>query len=399
MNKSVNKSMNALENQSVNPHVNKTLINNVIVNNNVVLIKVDYNISSPSDIFRIEQSKETINSILGKGFKVVLMTHLGRPKAAEEIYSTRTIIDVVSNVLEHKVEFLSQFQSNNGVDYINIDEGFKRVKDEIINSKNKIFLLENVRFAQVENSMDKDLRMHLALNYRSLGSLLVDEAFSVSHRNDITNTELRTLMNVEFGSTYKKEVLELSKLKSPTKPFYLYMGGAKVETKLPLIKNLLPKVDKVFIGGMICFTFLYICGLNGDAVPELFNAPIEYDYIEEVKEIYFKYKDKITLPVDFIYEPIADQVIPGDIGPLSAALFANSLIEANTVFWNGAFGQVESKNFDYSTKVFVKKLIESECISYVGGGDTESILTVEDKSKITFVSTGGGATLDFITKL
>jgi phosphoglycerate kinase len=364
------------------------MIHKNLPSNSTVLLKVDYNISSLTDTYRILMTKETINQLLVLNNKILLLTHYGRPKNSESELSTNNLIDVISNVLETKVVYINQYYN------------FGLAKNTIENSKSKIFILENTRYSEFESSEDKIQMQNLAKKYASLGSFYIDEAFSVSHREEVTNTTIKEFLPNAIGQRYKIELLNLNKLKSPAKPFYLYMGGAKVETKLPLIKTLLEKADKVFIGGMICFTFLKANEKLGNIIPPLFDSYIDETVLNEVCETLLKYKSKIVLPVDLVYKSVEGKVQAGDTGSLTCNIFCNSIEEAHTIFWNGAFGEVEVPNLDYSTKSFIKKLVQpNDCFIIVGGGDTESILTQNQKSKLDFVSTGGGATLDYISKL
>jgi phosphoglycerate kinase len=356
--------------------------------NSTVLLKVDYNISSLTDTFRILMTKETVDQLLMQNNKILLLTHYGRPKKSELELSTSNLIEVISIILGNKTEYINQY------------ENFELAKQTIDTSKSKIFILENTRYSEFESSEDKIQMKNLAKEYSSLGSFFVDEAFSVSHREEVTNTTIKEFLPNTLGQRYKIELLNLNKLKSPSKPFYLYMGGAKVETKLPLIRTLLERADKVFIGGMICFTFLRAFEKLGNNIPPLFDSYVDETVLNEVCETLIKYKSKIVLPIDLVYKSVEGKVQAGDIGSLTCNIFCNSIDEAHTIFWNGAFGEVEVPNLDFSTKSFIKKLVQpNDCFIIVGGGDTESILTQNQKSKLDFVSTGGGATLDYISKL
>lgn len=355
--------------------------------NSIILVKVDYNISSLNDTYRIEMSKPTIGELISQNYKVVLITHYGRPVNQESEFSTKNILETVSKTLGQEVEYFNQFES------------FDKAKNKIINSNSKVFLLENTRFDKSESSQDTEARLQLAKNYQILGQYLIDEAFSVSHRSEVTNTELNQLLPNHKGLRYLIEIQNLDNLKTPEKPFYIYMGGAKVKTKLPIIKNLITRADKIFIGGMICFTFLKVQEEMGIKIPPLFDSPIEEESKEEVRTLLEEYSSKLVLPIDLVYKSVDGKILAGDVGSLTTNIFCNSTKEANSIFWNGAFGQVEIPNLDYSSKSFVQALIENQAAYVVvGGGDTEAFIQPKQKEKIDFVSTGGGATLDYISK-
>ncbi|MGL4757798.1 MAG: phosphoglycerate kinase [Patescibacteria group bacterium] len=356
--------------------------------NSIVLLKVDYNISSLQDTFRIKSTLPTINQLSKQNNKVVIVTHFGRPKNNEKEFSTKHLLSPLGEILESKVVFIDQYQS------------FDEAKALIEKSKEVFFLLENTRFSDLEDSQNKVFRLELAKKYSTLANFYVDEAFSVSHRKEVTNTEIKDCLENSLGMQYQKETSQLSLLKDPKKQFYIYMGGAKVETKLPLIKSLLNKADKVFLGGKLCFTFLKAAEELGERIPPLFDGEVQQEFLDEVRDILTKHRKKIILPVDLVYESSDNKLFPGDIGSLTANIFCNEILNAQTIFWNGAFGHTEVPTFAYSTKLFISRLVESNDRSiFVGGGDTETLLSEEIKNKLTFVSTGGGATLDFISKL
>ncbi len=356
--------------------------------NSIVLIRVDYNISTLNDTYRIESSKNTIENVLSQGYKVVLITHYGRPLQNETEFSTLNLVPTIKNILNEELEYVNQYDS------------FTEAKTIISNSDKRLFILENTRFNKDENCDDTALRNELGKKYAVLGNYFIDEAISVSHRQEVTNTEITKYLPHNKGIRYDLEIENLNKLKSPEKPFYIYMGGAKVETKLPIIKKLISKADKIFLGGMICFTFLKVSESLGSKIPPLFDSPIDENSIIEVKELLLKYKEKLILPIDLVYKSTDGKIVAGDIGSLTTNIFCNSVKEAETIFWNGSFGQVELPTLDYGTNQFVQQLIElTDTFVVVGGGDTEALLTSKQKEKIDFVSTGGGATLDYISKL
>jgi phosphoglycerate kinase len=353
-----------------------------------VLVKVDYNISSDNAAYRIEATKKTIFELISEGHKVVLITHYGRPQAKEQSLSTKNLVPVIEKSLGIKVVYINQFKS------------FEVATQQIKKSHNQLFILENTRYDLDEVSEVVEKKYNLAKKYSQIGSFFVDEGFSVSHRNEATNTYIKKFLPFAFGYRYKLEIENLNKLKDPKKPFFIVMGGAKVETKLPLIKAIIKKADKIIIGGMICFTFLEEQRRIGKKIPPLFDTPFNESLIQEVKQLFLKYPDKIILPVDLVYKSVGGKVIAADIGSLSSEIFCNTLKNAKTIFWNGALGEVEQQSFDYSTMQLKKALVANQkAFILCGGGDTEAILSEDDKSRLDFVSTGGGACLDYLTRL
>ena len=352
-----------------------------------VLVKVDFNLSSLTETYRIQSTQKTILELISEGNKVVLMTHYGRPTKQEKIYSTKNLQQVIEEVIGVKAKYINQFDS------------FDKAAKLIANSKSKLFLLENTRFNPIEEKGTTQEKFLLGKEYSKLGQFIVDEAFSVSHRNEVTNTIVKNFLPFGYGYRYQLEIKNLDKLQKPQKPYYLVMGGAKVETKLPLIEHLIGKADKIYIGGMICFTFLEEMRRRGAKVPPLFDTNFEEEYIPIVKKLLDKHPKKIVLPLDLVYKSVEGKIFAADIGSMSTQLFCDGLKDAKTIFWNGTLGEVEKPTFDYSTKQLVKTLLTiPKAFIVCGGGDTESFLSEKEKAKIDFVSTGGGACLDYLSK-
>lgn len=362
-----------------------------ILPNSTVLVRVDYNISNLEELFRIESSKKTILELLEGNKKVILMTHYGRPTNRETNLSTQNLVEVIAKTIGIRPIFVDQTES------------FKEAKKIIDQSNNKLFLLENTRFLQEENTKDEKIKIDLAKEYATLGKYLIDEAFSVSHRKEVTNFYLKKILSWDFGYRHTLEKTNLDRLKNPQKPFYLILGGAKVETKLPMIENLIDKADKILLGGKICFTFLEFLRRQGETIPPLFDSPFEEVFIPIVGELLTKYKEKIVLPVDLVYKSTNDKTVAGDVGAVTTSNYIKLLEEAKTVFWNGTLGQTEQPSFAYSSTQIAKYLTTLEnglqnTFVVVGGGDTESFLTESQKKSYSFVSTGGGACLDYLSR-
>jgi 3-phosphoglycerate kinase len=354
----------------------------------VVLIRVDFNISNFNELFRIESAKDTIKLAMSKGSKVILCTHYGRPKNNEKEFSTINLVESITKIMGIGPIFVDQFDS------------FEDAKTLIQNSENKLFLLENSRFNINEFAVDENLKLELAKDYSQLADYFIDEAFSVSHRKESTNYYIKQLIPSQIGINYIKEIDNLNKLKEPNAPFLLLMGGAKVDTKLGVIKRLLPRVDRLLLGGMICFTFLKAKEIITNQKSLLMDSYVDVESLEEVVELLKKYENKIILPLDFVYNYLDGKTVIGDIGSLSAKMFCNELEKAKTIFFNGTMGEVENPSFALSTNTIVDHLVElDDSLLIAGGGDTESFLNNEQKLKFDFVSTGGGACLEYIANV
>jgi phosphoglycerate kinase len=356
------------------------------ITDSVVMVRVNYDLPIPISTERIDDSLSTIETLFENNNKVVLLTHWGRPENNDSKLSTKNLIPYIEESLGRTVIYINQFKS------------FEDAKEIIEHSSEKFFLLENTRYNSDEKAKDSKIRLELAKSYAYLGD--VDEAFPVSHRNEATNCEIKTKLPFCYGISYQHEIQNLDKIKShPTSPFVAIMGGAKLETKLPLINKILPKVDKILVGGLLAFTFLQAKkNLNQD-VPEIFDSIVEKDFVGVAEDILRNHGDKIILPVDLVYGNDGDKKYGYDIGAETLALFGSEITKAKTIFWNGPMGFCEKKPYDKGT-VEVAKMIASNKSAFtaIGGGDTGSAVPNEIESQFNFVSMGGGATLEYLAK-
>ena len=360
------------------------------IKNSIVLVRVGYDLASLQDTLRIQDSLETIRFLLANQNKVLLLAHWGRPKGQPNPkLSLSRIQAVLQSYLTQKVGFYDQFA-----------KGFDPEAISLIDSP--VILLENTRFDPAEKSKDAQARQQLALKYSSLADFFVDEAFSVSHRKEATNHALKSLMPFTYGFSYQREVETLNSIKSqPKKPLAVIMGGAKLETKLPLIHSFLPVADMVLLAGKLAFTFIRAgqdLGWADFANIDLGSSEVNHEFLPTARDLILKYPQKLVLPVDFKYFEDNGTKI-GDIGPRSLELFAKQLEQARTVFWNGPLGFYEKKPFDRGTDQLAQKLSQlKNCFKVIGGGDITSAIKPEILDKFDFVSMGGGATLKFLTK-
>jgi phosphoglycerate kinase len=361
-----------------------------------VIVRVDYNIPSFNQAFRILTSKRLICELIDEGFKVVLLTHYKRPKNYEPDCSAKLLQDTIEKQLEYTLEYINQYSL-----------GFDKTREQIANSKKQLFLLENVRYSSIEDDGKPEQKLELASKYAMFGDYFIDEAFAVSHRQDCTNYYLKKFLPWAYGYQFKKETEKLEEFKTKiVNNKLLIMGGAKLETKLPVIRHLIDKVDKLILGGLLCFTFIEAQNILNKTnktnkntkvtVPPLFYSLIEPEFIEEAKELLTKYPTKITLPSDLIYTNLNSKIVAVDLGLVTTYHYKKLINTSDMVFWNGPMGFFEHPPFDNCTNQIAKTLSEAKAKVFIGGGDTEACLNPKLKSKFYFISTGGGASLEYL---
>ena len=359
-----------------------------------VLIRSDLNVpirnGTVLDNFRIKKSIEYIEELQNISSSVTFISHLGRPKGVEDSLSLKPISDEMSKLLNQDVVFINN----------NLDEDIKN----ILKSKEKgIFLLENLRFNEGEIMNDEKF----AKSVSSPFDTYILDAFGASHREHASIVKIGNHLNSFQGPLMSKEIEELDKvLNESNQDFTIILGGAKVSDKLALIKNLLPRVNSLLIGGGMCFTFLKALGHN------IGNSLCEDQFIESAKEILDSANGKkITLPVDFgvtkaidsharnniDLSQFSDDDIGVDIGKETIKNFQEILSKSKTIFWNGPMGVFEVDEFSYGTKEITNAIAEMEVYSIVGGGDSvNAINRFSNVDKFNHVSTGGGASLEYL---
>ena len=359
-----------------------------------VLIRSDLNVPISNgnvlDNFRIKKSIEYIEDLQNISTSVTFISHLGRPKGAEDSLSLKPISDEMSKLLNQDVVFINN----------NLDEDIKN----ILKTKEKgIFLLENLRFNEGEIRNDEKFAKSVASPFDTY----ILDAFGASHREHASIVKIGNHLNSFQGPLMSKEIEELDKvLNVSNEDFTIILGGAKVSDKLELIKNLLPRVNSLLIGGGMCFTFLKALGNN------IGNSLCEDEFIESAKEILDSADGKkITLPVDFgvtktidsharnniQLSQFSDDDIGVDIGKETVNKFQEILSKSKTIFWNGPMGVFEVDEFSFGTKEITKAIAEMEVYSIVGGGDSvNAINKFSSVDKFNHVSTGGGASLEYL---
>ena len=362
--------------------------------NSTVLVRVAFDLPSLDDTARIKDAIPTIELLLKNNNKVILATKWGRPKGTDLEFSTQKLIPVIQNQLETEKTKLD-------IDFINQFNDFDKAKAQISNSSNKIFLLENTHFEPDEKAKEAEKRAVIAQKYAKLADYFVDEAFPSSHREEATNTEIKEILPWTFGLAYANEIKNLDRLRlNVIKPFVVIMAGAKLETKLPLITKMLPKADKILVGGLLGFTFIQAAKDLGYAdLPDIYDSYVEVDFLEQAKELLKTNSEKLVLPLDLIYQDQEGKKYGRDVGPKTLELFENELKKAKTIFWNGTLGFYEKPPFNQGTLELGKYIAHLDSsFRVLGGGDTGSSLPQEILNKLDFVSMGGGATLEYLSR-
>lgn len=369
------------------------------------LIRVDFNVPLDKDYnitddTRIIGALPTIKKILSDGGSVILMSHLGRPKAgAEEKFSLKHLVPYLSEALNTKVEF-----SNDCIG-VEAEEKAGSLKD------GEVLLLENLRFHKEEESGDESFAKELA----KLGDVYVNDAFGTAHRaHASTSIIASSFQNAKcFGYLMKAELenAELVMNKSE-RPFTAIMGGAKVSDKLELIDALLEKVDNLIIGGGMAYTFVKAQGGEiGDSLVELDKLDLALDLIKKAEEK----NVNLVLPTDSIiadrfandakiYSGPNNKILAGemglDIGPDSADHFTDIIIASKTILWNGPMGVFEMDSFAKGTRAIANAVVlatEQGAFSLIGGGDSAAALAkMKMTEHVSYVSTGGGALLEYM---
>jgi phosphoglycerate kinase len=366
-----------------------------------VLIRVDFNVpldkdKNITDDTRIRSALPTINYAIKKDAKIILMSHLGRPKGKPDTeYSLFPVAKCLSQVLQKKVILAPDC----------IGPEVEKLASEM--EPRDIVLLENLRFHPEEEKNDREFGRKLA----NLTDVYINDAFGTAHRAHASNVAVVEFVK-EFGGGFllKNEIEYFRKaMVNPDRPLVAIMGGAKVSDKLAALENLIQKVDKVIIGGGMAFTFLVAQGYK------VGKSLVEVDSIETAKRVMAKANERkvaLLLPVDCVVAEKIDpqastkiasiQEIPPDwlgldIGPATQALFTEALAGAKTIVWNGPMGVFEMEPFSKGTFAMVKALAESSALTIVGGGDTDvAVHKMNAADKVSFISTGGGAFIELL---
>ena len=380
---------------------NKKTIEDIDVTNKRVLVRVDYNVPLDDNLnvvddTRIRLSLPTINYLIEKNARIILMSHLGRPKGVAE---TKFKLDPAAKRLGELT----------GKEIRKFDSIFSSEIKEYIDNEMKygeIVMLENLRFDPGEKANNDEFSKSLA----SLADVYVDDAFGAAHRAHASVAGVTKYLPAVAGFLIKKEIEVLtSLLESPQRPFLTILGGSKVSDKIQVIRNLLGKVDSLILGGGMTYTFLKAKGYEiGKSICE----DDQIDFAREMLALAKKDNVNLILPVDIVIAKEFDsnaekklvsiQSIPVDwmgmdIGDKSIELFKKEISGAKTIFWNGPVGVFEWSNFEKGTKNIANAVAGSQAVTVAGGGDTLAALKKYGlSSKFTHVSSGGGAAMELL---
>ncbi len=381
--------------------MDKKTIDKVDIKNKRVFIRADFNVpldenGNITDDSRIRATLPTINYAIDEGAKVILASHLGRPKGKPDTkYSLAPVAKRLNRLLNKEVKFLKDCI---GPDVEHAVKGMR---------PGDVILLENLRFHPEEEKNDEGFSKTLA----SLAEVYVNDAFGTAHRAHASTYGITKHLKLSVaGFLMKKEIDYLQKtVANPVRPFVAILGGAKVSGKIGVIENLKDKVDKVIVGGAMAFTFIKAAGLDTG------NSLVEPEMIDVARSIEQGVRQrgvKFYLPVDFVVAEnmnngaetkiVTSQEIPKgwvglDIGPATTRLFSEAIQDAKTIIWNGPMGMFEKDAYSRGTFAIARAVADAFATTIVGGGDTDvAVHRAGVSDSITFISTGGGASLELL---
>lgn len=379
----------------------KKTVRDVDVTGKKVLVRCDFNVpmkdGAITDDFRIVSALPTIKYLVENKAAVILMSHMGKPKGEPKPeLSLAPVAKRLSELLGMDVKFESDPQV--------VSDSVRKAAEEL--QPGEIMLLENTRYRKEETKSEEPFTGELA----SLGELFVNDAFGTAHRDHSSTAGIARYLPTVSGFLIEKEVKFLGDaLESPERPFVAIMGGAKVGDKIPAIENLMKKVDTIIIGGGMSYTFFKAMGY------QIGKSILDEDSIEIAGRLMKSAEEagvKMLLPVDTVCAEkfsndsksavVTSDSIPADmmgmdIGPETVKLYSHEIASAKTVVWNGPMGVFEMSNFSKGTKAVAEAMAQCEGVTVIGGGD--SAAAVDEfglKDKMTHVSTGGGASMEFL---
>lgn len=381
-------------------YLNKKTVRDIDVKGKRVFLRCDFNVpfdekGNITDTKRIDESLKTIKYLIDNDAKLILCSHLGRPKNGfEDKLSLKPVAKYLKEVLGRDVKLAKDVAG----------EDTKRIVNSL--KPGEICMLENIRFEDGERSNSPEFAKKLA----SLADVCINDAFGASHRAHASTAGVAKLLPAGYGFLIEKEISTMSRiLNNPKRPFVSILGGAKISDKIGVINSLLDKVDVLIIGGGMSYTFANALGYSvGTSLCETEKLGLAKDMMAKAKEKGVKLLLPIDVKVAKEYDPNAeykvvsfDKIPDGwmglDIGPKTAKLFSEAIAGAGTVVWNGPMGVSEWENFASGTFAVAKAIAESGAISIIGGGDSAAaIYKLGFASKMTHISTGGGASLTFL---
>ena len=380
----------------------KKTVKDIDLKDKKVLVRVDFNVPLKDGVItddtRIKAALPTINYVLEQGGKAILFSHLGRVKTEEDKAgkSLAPVAKRLGELLGKEVTFVPETRG------AELEAAINNMKD------GDVVVFENTRFEDVDGKKESGNDAELGKYWASLGDVFVNDAFGTAHRAHASNVGIAsTGIPTVAGFLMEKEIKFIGEaVEDPKRPMIAILGGAKVSDKIGVIENLIPKADKILIGGGMTYTFYEAKGIK------IGNSLVEADKVALAKELIEKAGDKLVLPIDNVCAPefsndVETQVIEGDIpeglmaldiGPASVKLFADTLQGAKTVVWNGPMGVFEMSNFAKGTIGVCEAIANLEgATTIIGGGDSAAAAEqLGFADKFTHISTGGGASLELL---
>ncbi len=365
-----------------------------------VIIRVDFNVPIKNgkiqDDSRIQKSLPTINYAIKNQAKVILLSHLGRVKTEE---------DLAKNNLKIVAEHLSKI-FNQPILFSSVTRG-KELEDDVASLENgQVLLVQNTRYEDLEGKKESTNDKKLASYWASLGDIFINDAFATAHRAHASNVGIGALLPNGVGFLMEKELNYLKKLEDAKRPFVAILGGSKVSDKIGVIENLVLKCDKILIGGAMAFTFLKADG------KEVGKSLVDSENLAFCERMLKIAREKIILPIDAHVSCEMTEASPSrivdflsieqeeqafDLGPETIKLYQEQLESANTIFWNGPLGVVEIEKYQVATEEILDYLTKLQKEVILGGGDIASAAKhLGFEEKVTYISTGGGATLEYL---
>lgn len=369
-------------------------IEDIDLENKKVILRLDLNVTIRDGIIidetKIKKSIPTIKYLLKKNAKVLIMSHLGKVESEEDKvnYSLRIVSDTLSKLLDIPIKFINNTRSKE----------LENCLDE-----HNLCMMENTRFEDVPNKLESNCDLELASYWASLGSVFINDAFGTTHRKHASNYGISKYIESGYGFLINEEICGLDPIiKNVKTPFTVIMGGAKVDDKVALIESLLQECDHLLVGGGIANTFLKAKNYN------IGTSLYSIDYIEKIKELIDKYYEKILMPIDVVVEEnkevksyevnnIPTDACIYDIGPKTIEVYKGVIKESKTIFVNGTMGLYEKEEYRTGTENLYNIMNETEATIIAGGGDAVASINKLGYTEIfDFLSTGGGATLEYI---
>jgi len=373
----------------------KKTVKDYDLNSKKVLIRCDLNVPIENNIIkddtRIKESLKTINYLIENNAKIIILSHLGKLKTKEDV-EKNTLYPVylkLKELLDTNIYFSKETR---GTELENLVANLK---------EREVLLVENTRYEDVPNKLESSCDEELSEYWASLGDIFINDAYGTCHRAHASNVGIAKKLPNGIGFLVEKEVIKLDEIMNEkTHPFIVVMGGKKISDKTLVIDNLINKCDKLLLGGGMCFTFLKAKGID------VGSSIVDDENIEYCQKILEKYSDKIILPIDIItkekqiknIQELSSNDIGYDIGPKTIDLFKNLLKESKRVVINGPMGVFEETDYAKGTKEIFEILKQNNIKTLIGGGDSAaSVNTLGYENNFYHISTGGGATLEYLS--